>query len=125
MKVCRHGIDLTEKFKRTVVNIKQTEDNQSEKSKNFAEFHELFETNTPIKDAEIEIQSKQRHYSVKPNVPPKALHLQEDVGNEVQHTRESGNWKRSEKSIKTVVSLVGITMKDYNSVEIALGSIKF
>ena len=72
------------KFKLTVGRRQLVVTNQSEKGKVINKFPDLFENNRTIKDTEINIQLKPGHYPVKQKAGPIPLHLQEDVGRELE-----------------------------------------
>ena len=78
------GMDWMKKFKLTIGNIRPEENNQSEKKRVVEKFRDLFKNNTTIKDTEINIQLKPGHYPVKQKAIPIPLHLQEDVGKELE-----------------------------------------
>ena len=85
----------------------------------------MFENNETIKDTEIKIQLKPGHFPVKQKARPVPLHLQEDVGRELEKLIKSGHLEK----IKDVdeycfVSPVVITIKSDKSVKIALDSRK-
>ena len=73
-----------EKIKLTIGRIQLTETNQSEKEKVINKSLDLFENNRTIKDTEINIQQKPGRYPVKQKARPTPLHLQEDVGGELE-----------------------------------------
>ena len=119
------GMDWMKTFKLPIGRIQLTENNQSEKEKIINKFPDLFENNETIKDTEIKIQLKPGHLPVKQKARPVPLHLQEDVGRELEKLINAG---RLEK-IKDVdedcfVSPVVITVKSDKSVKIALDSQK-
>ena len=73
----------------------------------------MFENNETIKDTEIKVQLKPGHFSVKQKARPVPLHLQEDVGKELEKLIKSGHLEK----IKDVdedcfVSPVVITVKN-------------
>ena len=78
------GMDWMRTFKLTIGKIQMTENNQSHKDRIFKKFPDLFENNETIKDTEIKIQLKPGHYPVKQKARPVPLHLQEDVGKELE-----------------------------------------
>ena len=105
------GMDWMKSFKLTIGRIQLAENNQSEKE-NYKRFPDLFENNKTIKDTEIKIQLKPGHYPVKQKARPVPLHLQEDVGRELEKLIKSGHLEK----IKDVdedcfVSPVVITVK--------------
>ena len=119
------GMDWMKKFKLTISKIQLADNNQSEREKIFNKFPDLFENNETIKDTEINIQLKPGHYPVKQKARPIPLHLQEDVGRELEKLIKSGHLEK----IKDVdedcfVSPVVITVKSDKSVKIALDSRK-
>ena len=77
------------KFKLTIGKIQLAENNQSEREKVINKFPDLFESNETIKDAEVNIQLKQGHYPVKQKARPVPLHLQEDVGRDLERLIKS------------------------------------
>ena len=78
------GMDWMKKFKLTISKIQLAHNNQSEREKIFNKFPDLFENNETINDTEIKIQLKPGHYPVKEKARPITLHLQEDVGHELE-----------------------------------------
>ena len=78
------GIDWMRTFKLTIGKIQLAENNRSEKKRVFANFRDLFENNETIKDTEIKIQLKPGHYPIKQKAGPVPLHLQENVGKELE-----------------------------------------
>ena len=54
----------------------------------------MFESNETIKDAEINIQLKPGHYPVKQKARPVPLHLQKDVGRELERLIKSGHLEK-------------------------------
>ena len=81
------GMDWIKKFKMTIGRKQLAEINQSEKEKVI----KLFENNRPIKDTEINIQLKPGHYPVKQKARPIPLHLQEDLGRELEKLIKAGH----------------------------------
>ena len=119
------GMDWMKPFKLTIGRIQLAENNQSEKERIINKFPDLFENNETIKDTEIKIQLKPGHFPVKQKARPVPLHLQEDVGRELEKLIKSGHLEK----IKDVdedcfVSPVVITVKSDKSVKIALDSRK-
>ena len=111
-------------FKLTVGRIQSVENNQSEREKVFNKFPDLFENNE-IKDAEINIQLKPGHYPVKQKARPVLLHIQEDVGRDLERLIESGHLEKiNDVDEDCIVSPVVITVKNHKSVKIALDSRK-
>ena len=101
------------------------ENNQSEREKVFKKFPGLFENNETIKDIEINIQLKRGHYPIKQKARPVLLHLQEDVGRELEKLIKSGQLEKiNDVDEDCFVSSVVITMKSDKSVKIALDSRK-
>ena len=88
------GMDWMKKFKLTIRRIQLAENNQSERQKIFNKFPDLFENNDTIKDTEINIQLKPGHYPVKQKARPIPLHLQEDVGRELEKLIKSGHLEK-------------------------------
>ena len=119
------GMNWMKKFKLTIRRIQLAENNQSEREKIFNRFPDLFENNDTIKDTEINFQLKPGHYPVKQKARPIPLHLQEDVGRELEKLIKSGHLE----NVKDVdedcfVSPVVVTVKNDKSVKIALDSRK-
>ena len=85
------ALDWMKKFKLTISKIQLAENNQSEREKVFNKFPDSFENNEMIKDTEINIQLKPGHYPVKQKASPIPLHLQEDVGRELEKLMKSGH----------------------------------
>ena len=88
------GMDWIKKFKLTMRRIQLAENNQSEREKKFNKFADLIENNDTIKDTEINIQIKPGHYQVKQKARPIPLHLQEDVGRELEKLIKSGHLEK-------------------------------
>ena len=119
------GMDWMKKFKQTIGRIQLTETNQSEKDKVINKFADLFENNRKTKDTEINIQLKPGHYPVKQKARPIPLHLQEDIGRELEKLMKAGHLEKVNNVYEDCfVSTVGITVKSDKSVKIALDSRK-
>ena len=119
------GIDWMKKFKLTIGRIQLTEINQSEKEKVINKFPDLFENNRTIKDTERNIQLKPGHYPVKQKARRISLHLQEDVGRELEKVIKAGHLEKvNNVDEDCFVSPVVITVKNDKSVKIALDSRK-
>ena len=88
------GMDWMKKFKLTIGKIQLAENNQSEREKVFNKLPELFENNETKKDTEINIQLKPGHYPAKQKARTIPLHLQEDVGRELEKLLESGHLEK-------------------------------
>ena len=84
-----------------------------------------FKNNTTIKDTELNIQLKPGHYPVKQKARPIPLHLQEEVGRELEKLIKTGHLEK-EKHVDEdcFVSPVVITVKSDKSIKIALDSRK-
>ena len=97
------------------------ENSQSEKSRIFEKFPDLFRNNTTIKDAEINIQLEPGHYQIKQKASPIPIHLQEAVGKVIEKLTKSGDLEKV-KHVDEVcfVSPVVITVKNDKSVKITL-----
>ena len=83
------GMDWMKKFKLTIGRMQLVDNSQSEREKVFNNFPDLFENNETIKDDEINIQLKPGHYPVKQKARPVSLHLQKDVGRELERLIKS------------------------------------
>ena len=119
------GMDWMKKFKLPIGKILLAETNQSECEKIFNKFTDLIENNETIKDTEITIQLKPGHYPVKQKARPVPLHLQEDVGRELEKLIKTGHLEKiNDVDEVCFVSLVVITVKNNKSVKIALDSWK-
>ena len=119
------GMDWMKKFKLTIGNIRTEKSNQSEKKRVIEKFPDLFKNNTTIKVTEINIQLKPGHYPVKQKARPIPLHLQEDVGKELERIIKTGHLEKVKHVDKDCfVSPVVITVKNDKSVKIALDSRK-
>ena len=119
------GMDWMKKFKLTIGRIQLADNNQSEREKVFNNFPDLFENNETIKDAEINIQLKPGHYPVKQNARPIPIHLQKDVGRELERLTKSGHLEKvNYVDEDCFVSPVVITVKSDQSVKIAVDSRK-
>ena len=85
----------------------------------------MFENNGTIKDAEINIQLKPGRYPVKQNARPVPIHLQKDIGRELERLIKSGHLEKlNNVDEDCFVSPVVITVKSDKSVKIALDSRK-
>ena len=119
------GMDWMKKFKLTISRIQLAENNQSEREKVFNKFPDLFENNETVKDTEMNIQLKPGHYTVKQKARPIPLHLQENVGRELEKLIKSGHLEKiNDVDEDCFVSPVVITVKSDKSVKIALDSRK-
>ena len=119
------GMDWMKNFKLTIEKIQLAEDNQSERGKVFNKFTDLFENNETVKDTEINIQLKPGHYQVKQKARPVPLHLQADVGRELEKLIKTGHLEQiNDVDEDCFVSPVVITVKSDKSVKIALDSLK-
>ena len=78
-------------FKLTIGKIQLAENKQPEREKVFNRSLDLFENNETIKDTEINIQMKSGHYPIKQKARPVPLHLQEDVGWELEKLIRTGH----------------------------------
>ena len=119
------GMDWIKQFKLTIGRIQLADNSQSEREKVFNKFPDLFENNETIKDAEINIQLKPGHYPVKQKARPVPLHLQKDVGRELERLMKSGHLEKiNNVDGDCFVSPVVITVKSDKWVKIALDSRK-
>ena len=87
-------MNLMKRHKLTIGKIQLTKNNQSERKKVFDRFPDLFENNKTIKDTEINIQLKPGHYPIKQKARPVSLHLQEDVGRELEKLIRTGHLEK-------------------------------
>ena len=78
------GLNWMEKFRLTIGRIKLAENKQSKREKRFNKFPDLYENNGTKKDTDINIQLKPGYYPIKLKARPVPLHLQEDVGRELE-----------------------------------------
>ena len=119
------GMDWMKRFKLTIGKIQLAEIGQSEKERINNKFPDLFENNRTIKDTEINIQLKPGHYPVKQKARPIPLHLQEDVGRELEKLIKVGHLEKvNNVDEDCFVSPVVITVRNDKSVKIALDSRK-
>ena len=121
------GMDWMRTFKLTIGKIQLTENNQSanQRKRIFGKIRDLFENNETIKDKEIKIQLKPGHYPVKQKARPVPLHLQEDVGKELEKLIRTGHLEKiNDVDEDYFVSPVVITIKSDKSVKLALDSRK-
>ena len=119
------GMDWMKKFNLTIRNIRTDENSQSKKKRVLEKFPDLFKNNTTIKDTEINIQLKPRHYPVKQKARPIPLHLQEEVGKELEKLIKTEHLEKVKHVDEDCfVSPVVITIKNDKSVKIALDSRK-
>ena len=119
------GMDWMKKFNLTLGNIRPADNEQSEKRRVIEKFPDLFKNNTTIKDTEINIQLKPGHYPVNQKARPIPLHLQEEVGRELEKLKQTGHLEKVKHVDEDCfVSPVVITVKSDKSVKIALDSRK-
>ena len=78
------GMDWMKIFKLTIGKIQSAENSESKREKVLNKFPDLFENKKTKKDAEIIIQLKNCDNPIKPKARPVTLHLQEDVGRELE-----------------------------------------
>ena len=78
------------------------ENNQSEREKVFNRFPDLFANNETIKDTEINIQLKLGPYPEKQNARSVPIHLQEDVGRELEKLIKSGRLRKKSRTWMTI-----------------------
>ena len=115
------GMDGMKSFKLTIGRIQLAETNQSEKERVINKFLDLFENTRTMKDTEINIQLKPGLYLVKQKARPIPLHLQEDLGQELEKLIKAGHLaKVNNVDEDFFVSPVVITVKNDKSVKIAL-----
>ena len=113
------------KFNLTIGNIRPADNEQSEKRRVIEKFPDLFKNNTTIKDTELNIQLKPEHYPVKQKARPIPLHLQEEVGRELEKLIKTGHLEKVKHVDEDCfVSPVVITVKSDKCVKIALDSRK-
>ena len=89
------GMDWMKTFKLTIGRIQLAENSQSERERIFGKIQDLFENTETIKDTEINIQLKPRHYPIKQKARPVPLHLQEDAGRELQKLIRTGHLEKN------------------------------
>ena len=119
------GMDWMKIFKLTIRRIPLAKNNQSEKEKIINNFLDLFENNKRIKDNEIKTQVKPGHFPVKQKARPVSLHIQKNVGRELEKVIKPGHLdKIKDLDEDCFVSPVVITVKSDKSVKIALDSRK-
>ena len=100
-----------------------TENSQSEREKIFKKVPDLFENNETIKETQINIQLKPGNYPVKQKARPITLHLQGDVGRELEDIIKSAHLEKVKDVDEDCFVLpVVITVKNDKSVKIALDS---
>ena len=115
------GMDCMKIFILTIGRLQLVETNQLEKEKPINKFPDLFEINRPTKDTEINIQLKPGHYLVKQKTRPIPLHLQEEVGRELEKLIKVGHLEKvNNVDEDCFASTVVITVKNDKSVKIAL-----
>ena len=119
------GMDRMKKFNLPLRNIRTNENNQSEKQGVIEKFPDLFKNNTTVKDTEINIQLKPGQHPVKKKARFIPLHLQEEVGKELEKLMKTGDLEKVKHVDEDcLVSPVVITVKNGKSVKIALNSKK-
>ena len=120
------GLDWMKKVKLTIGNLRIQDSNQPEKRRVIEKFPDSFKNNTTIKDPEINIQLKPGgHYPVKQKARHIPLHLQEDVGRELEKLIKTGHLEKVKHVDEDYfVSPVVITVKNDKWVKIALDSRK-
>ena len=119
-------MDWKKRFKLTIGRIQIAETNQSEKERVINKFPDLFENNRTIKSTEINMQLKPGHYPVKQKARLIPLHLQEDVGRELEKLIKAGHLEKVNNVDEHcfVSPVVIITVKNDKSVKVALDSRK-
>ena len=70
------------------------ENKQSEREDVFNRFSDLFENNETVKDTEINIHLTPGHYPVKQKSRTVTLHLQEDIGRDLEKLLKSGQLEK-------------------------------
>ena len=118
------GMDWMIKFRMTIKQNQTVGKKQTEKEGIVKKFNDLFENNTTMKDAEINIQFKPVHYAVKQKARPTQLHLQENLGKQIKRPIKSGHLERVQNVEGCFVSPVVITIRNDKSEKIALDSRK-
>ena len=119
------GMDWMKKFNLTIGKIRLEDTSQSEKRRVIEKFSDLFKNNTTIKYTEIIIQLKPGYYPMKQKGRPIPLHLQEEVGKELEKLIKTGHLEKAKHVDEDCfVSPVVITVKNDKSVKIALDSRK-
>ena len=112
------GMDWMKRFKLTIGRIQLAETNKTEKERVINKFLDLFENNRTIKDTEINIQLKPGHYTVKQKARLIPLHLQEDVGRELEKLMKDGHLEKVNNVVEDCfVSPVVLTVKNDKSVK--------
>ena len=120
------GMDWMRTFKLTIGRIQLAQNNQSEKDKIFEKYRDLFENNETIEDTEMKSQLKPGHYPIKQKARPVPLHLQEDVGKELEKLISTGHLEKiNDVDEDCIVSPVVFTINSDKSVKIALDSRTF
>ena len=106
------GMDWMRTFKLTIGRIQLAENNQTERVRLFGEIRDLFENNETIKYTEIKIKLEPGHFQIKQKARPVPLHLQEDVGKELEKLIRNVHLEKSNDVDKDCfVSPVVITIK--------------
>ena len=120
------GLDWMKKVKLTIGNLRIQDSNQPEKRRVIEKFPDSFKNNTTIKHPEINIQLKPGgHYPVKQKARHIPLHLQEDVGRELEKLIKTGHLEKVKHVDEDCfVSPMVITVKNDKRVKIALDSRK-
>ena len=96
-------MDWIRKFRLTIGRIQFAKNNTSKPEKVFKKFPDLFENNETIKDTEINIQLKPGHFPIKQKARPVPLHLQEDVGRELEKLIKSRHLEKKTMKMKIVL----------------------
>ena len=78
------------RFKLTIGRIQLAESSLSERENSFSRFPDLLENNETVKDTEVNMQLKPGHFPVKQKAIQVPLHLQDDVGRELEMLTKSG-----------------------------------
>ena len=115
-------------FKLTIGKIQLAGNNQSEHEKGFSRFPDLFENNETISlnDTEMNIQLKPGHSPIKQKRKPVPLHIQEDVGRQLEKLIRTGHLEKTiDVDEDCFVSPVVITVEsDKSKKSLALDSRK-
>ena len=107
------------KIKLTIERVHLAENNHSENEKVFRKFSDLFENNRTIQNAEIIRQLEPEHCLVKQKAKFIPVHLQEDVGRELQKLIKAGNLEITNNVDEDCfISPIVITVKNVESVKL-------
>ena len=115
------GVNWIKIFKLTIGKVQLAKNNQSERGKVFSRFSDLFENNKTKEGTDMNIKLELEHYPTKQKARLTPLHLQEDVGRDLEKLIRTGHQEKlNDVDENCFVSPVVITVKSDKSLKITL-----